>query len=47
MLLLDVKKAFDKVWHDELLFKLLKADLLFYLIHIYGAYVRNRQYIVN
>lgn len=44
MILLDIEKAFDSVWHDGLIYKLIKMKLPSYLIRIINAFIRNRQF---
>lgn len=46
VLLLDIEKAFDSIWHDGLIFKLIKMKLPTYLIRIIQAFVRNRHFAV-
>lgn len=36
---LDVPKAFDKIWHNELLFKLFKCKFPIYLIQLLASYL--------
>lgn len=45
MILFDIEKAFDSVWHEELIFKLIKMKLPLYLIRIINAFIRNHQYV--
>lgn len=45
--LLDVSKAFDKVWHNCLLFKFLKLDFPLYLIQIVNTYLKMRTFQVR
>lgn len=42
MVLLDLKKAFDSVWHGALLFKLDRIRLPMYLIKIIRSYLNDR-----
>lgn len=47
MILLDIGKVFDSVWHDGLIYKLMKMNLPRYLIRIINAFIRNRKFIVK
>lgn len=47
MILLDIEKAFDSVWHDGLIFKLTKMKLPTYLIRMINSFIRNRQFAVH
>jgi hypothetical protein len=38
----DISKAFDKVWHDGLIFKLRKANFKDFIIKWIQAFLRNR-----
>ena len=40
---LDISKAFDKVWHDGLLFKLKKNGIHSSLLRFFESYLQNRQ----
>jgi retron-type reverse transcriptase len=40
--LLDLKKAFDSVWHDDLLHKLLMFNYPVYLIKLIQSYLQDR-----
>ena len=40
---LDISKAFDKVWHDGLIFKLRKNEVNGRLLKLFESYLRNRQ----
>lgn len=42
-LLLDIRKAFDSVWHKGLLYKLKRINLPDHLIHIVKSFLLNRQ----
>lgn len=42
--LLDVSKAFDKVWHDGLLYKLIQTTIPRSAIHILKSYLTNRKF---
>lgn len=42
MLAIDVEKAFDRVWHKGLLFKLIKKEVPGYLIKILNSFLSNR-----
>ena len=41
---LDISKAFDKVWHTGLLFKLKQCGLSSKLLNWVGNYLHNRQH---
>lgn len=47
MILLDIEKAFDSIWHDGLIYKLIKMGLPTYLIRIINAFIRNRCFAVH
>lgn len=47
MILLDIEKAFDSIWHDGLIYKLIKMKLPSYLIHMINAFIRNRKFAVH
>lgn len=49
IILLDVEKAFDSIWHDGLIFKLKKYGFPFYLIKIIRSFLKDRtfQVVVN
>ena len=42
MLLLDVKQAFDRVWHDGLKFKLISQNFPPYLVGVVSSFLSNR-----
>jgi len=46
-ILLDLKKAFDSVWHSELLYKLHLIGLPTYIIKIIRSYLMDRYIIVD
>ncbi|RVE42602.1 hypothetical protein evm_012743 [Chilo suppressalis] len=41
--MLDMEKAFDRVWHEELIYKLSKSNLPPRLLHIISSFLANRQ----
>lgn len=43
----DVEKAFDRVWHSGLLYKLIKLNCPRYLIKLLSSYLENRSFTVN
>lgn len=47
MILLDIEKAFDSIWHDGLIYKLIKMKLPIYLIRIINSFIRKRQFAVH
>lgn len=47
VVLLDIEKAFDSIWHDGLIHKLIKMKLPTYLVRLINAFIRNRQYAVH
>ncbi|GFW95079.1 RNA-directed DNA polymerase from mobile element jockey [Trichonephila clavipes] len=44
---LDVKKAFDRMWHDGLIYKLIKLKFPTYLVKIVHNYLDNRTFNVK
>lgn len=44
---LDIEKAFDKVWHDGLIYKLHLVGIPIYLINIIQNFLSNRTFIVK
>lgn len=47
MLLLDFSKAFDVVWHDGLIHKLVNSDIPRYITRIIQSYLTNRHFLVH
>ncbi|GFY03542.1 RNA-directed DNA polymerase from mobile element jockey [Trichonephila clavipes] len=44
---LDVQKAFDRIWHQGLIYKLIKCNFPPYLIHIINSFLNNRAFRVK
>ena len=44
---LDLEKAFDNVWHNGLIYKLIKLNFPIYLILLINSYIRRRQMFVE
>jgi len=44
---LDIQKAFDKVWHEGLIFKLLTMDISHQLINLLRSFLLNRSFQVK
>lgn len=47
MVLIDIEKAFDSVWHDGLIYKLEKINTPIHLIKLLTSFLRNRTFIVS
>lgn len=47
MVLLDIEKAFDTVWHDGLLYKLSLFGTPMYLIKLIASFLRDRSFVVD
>lgn len=47
LVLLDVEKAFDTVWHNGLIYKMLESNIPKYLCKIVHEFVSDRKYIVS
>ncbi|GFY08599.1 RNA-directed DNA polymerase from mobile element jockey [Trichonephila clavipes] len=45
--ILDVEKAFDRVWHDGLIFKMIKLNFPSYIIHLINSYLSDRTFQVK
>lgn len=46
-LCLDIAKAFDRVWHSSLIYKLHKFDIPYWLIRLIRYYLENRRFEVR
>lgn len=44
---IDIEKAFDRVWHDGLIFKLIRIGYPAYLTRISDSFLRNRHFQVK
>ncbi|GFX36927.1 RNA-directed DNA polymerase from mobile element jockey [Trichonephila clavipes] len=44
---LDVQKAFDRIWHKGLIYKLIERNFPPYLIHIINSFLKNRAFRVK
>nr|CAI5858640.1 unnamed protein product [Callosobruchus analis] len=44
MVLLDIRQAFDRVWHEGLVFKLIRLQFPPYLIGTIRSYLTNRKF---
>lgn len=44
---LDISKAFDRVWHDGLILKILRASFPHYLTKVICSYLENRSFIIS
>ena len=47
MLLLDIEKAFDRVWIDGLIYKMIRAGYPGHLIYLINSYARDRRFCVR
>lgn len=47
VVLLDIAKAFDSIWHDGLIYKLIKMKIPTFLIRMLNAFIRNRYFEVH
>jgi hypothetical protein len=47
IVMLDVEKAFDRVWHDGLLFKMIKLNFPQHLIRMTNSFLKNRSFHVD
>lgn len=47
MVLIDVEKAFDSVWHDGLIHKLEKIETPTHLTKMIASFLKNRKFIVR
>jgi len=44
---LDISKAFDKVWHKGLIFKIIKMDIPSYILKFIIDFLKDRKYRVS
>lgn len=44
MALIDIEKAFDTVWHNGLIYKLIQYGFSTYLILLVNSYIKNRYF---
>lgn len=47
LVLLDIEKAFDSIWHDGMIYKMIKSKIPTYLIRLINSFLRNRQFKVH
>lgn len=47
MLLIDLQKAFDRVWHDGLIYKLMQLNVPNYIVKILHSYLAGRSFYIN
>lgn len=47
MILIDVEKAFDRVWHAGLIYKMIKFKFPLYIIKVINSFLKNRRYFVE
>lgn len=47
MIVLDIEKAFDMVWHDGLIYKLNTCRFPLYIMKIINTYIKNRTFEVQ
>lgn len=47
MLLMDVERAFDRVWHAGLLKKMIDQNFPVHLVHIISSFLKERQFMVT
>jgi len=47
VLLLDIEKAFDRTWHDGLIFKLIQKDFPIYLSRMIHSFLKGRNFQVK
>lgn len=44
VLLFDIEKAFDRIWHDGLIYKMIQLRYPKYIIHMICSFIKNRKF---
>jgi hypothetical protein len=47
LVMLDVEKAFDRVWHDGLVYKMIELQFPSYIIRLVNSFLRERSFFVE